>query len=126
MAGSSMLGRWRFVACLMLGLSLGGCSSWQVQSVTPKALLGHTAPDKVRLTLANGDELVVSHPRLAGDTLGGMADARPVQVPLNSIRRVATRHISLGKSVGLGLGVGLIAFITAAAATMGSMCGLGC
>ena len=121
MAGSAMLGRWRSLALLLLVLSLDGCSSWHVQSVTPDEFLSHTAPDKVRLTFANGNELVVSHPRLAGDSLGGSVGAHPVRVPLNNIRLVATRHVSWGRSVGLGLG--LIAILTAAGA---SMCGLSC
>ncbi len=57
--------------CLLLPAFLAGCSSWYVQEVSPQQLITEDQPEKIRVTLTDGSQMVLEQPRVSGDTLMG-------------------------------------------------------
>jgi hypothetical protein len=85
------------------GLVVCACSTWRVRDETPGHVIAQSQPERVRVTMLNGDEFVLLGPRLDGDSLSGVVmpdDAVgagrlttrrriPVTVALADVRHVA-------------------------------------
>lgn len=93
----------RVIAAGLLLVYLPACSSWRVESVSPRALIEATHPAQVRLSRADGTKQVLHRPSIAGDTLRGSA-LEPA-IPLADVRTVETRHGATGKSLLLVGGI---------------------
>jgi len=55
-----------------------GCMSWRAETVSPDQLITQSHPDEVRVTLSDRSKVELQNPTLAGDTLVGHRDARPM------------------------------------------------
>ena len=91
----------RLTCCLLLPAFLAGCSSWWVQEVSPQQLVTEDQPEKIRVTLTDGSQVVLEQPRVSGDTLVGCqlfevqgqqrcpSDLGAVSIPLSDVTGVA-------------------------------------
>lgn len=83
----------RMVAGLVLLVMFGnGCSAWHWQTDRPGAVLERKQPKRVRVMLPDSSKVMVWQPVIERDTLRGFAadtaDAEPLAVPLDRVRRV--------------------------------------
>ena len=100
------------IASLMLGLTLGACSNFRVDTPpTPAVVATNPKYETIRVKTRDARIVVVSEPRLERDTLfgysssGAFAADRPVALPVRDVEPVSTRHFNALKSVGLVVGV---------------------
>ncbi len=98
------------MAAFLLTIHLAACTSWRTESVTPAELIERDHPNKARVTTAAGNEMVLSHPFVDGDSLreGKIKKDAPTGIALQDIHQVATRGFSAGKTLALGAGVTLV------------------
>ena len=117
-------------------IQLGGCATpkrgWGVQEAAPERVIAEQAPDRVRVTKADGTRLEIWEPQVAGDSLVGRTllddtvwlvgrprpQMVPVSVPLEEIRRVEVPAVTTGQVVwGLmvfALGIAAMAVVLGA------------
>ena len=71
-------------------------------------------PTQLRVTRTDGQQFVLQHPVLRGDTLegawqlGGYGTPAPVRIALTDVRQVATRGFSSDRTVVLVIGLGAV------------------
>lgn len=111
---------------LLIAASVCACTKWQVQSVSPQRILSERQPDKIRVSRANGKNVVLNRPQIVGDSLYGLrspstgtptTDGREA-VTLGEIDSIAIRKSNpLGTAalVAAGAGVGLLILYIASA-----------
>ena len=100
----------------LLASSLTACTSWRVQiGWSPRELVSTEHPKVVRLTHADGSQVILHHPRLgAGESLAGVVDGAPSSVAVADVTQVAVREFSPGKTFPLvAATVALVAWIYA-------------
>jgi hypothetical protein len=131
------------LAAILSCQPLIGCSSWSAQTRPPQEIVQERHPDKVRVRLGDGRELVLEKPSIVSDSLVGgdptlsgwiqssssasdssegiqglprQSILEPMGVPVSSINQLAIRKVSASKTVGLvfGVVVGLAAIATIA------------
>ncbi len=100
----------RATTLVLMALCGAACHSWHTERVTPEAVLATHQPAKLRVTCTDGSRIVLKQPLLRGDTLVGIGqrprEQRDMRIALSNVQQVATRRLSLGRTVGLvGLGV---------------------
>ena len=94
----------RTVCAALIAAQLAGCTSWRAQPVVPSDMPGFVAAHPAspfRFTLGNGSEVVVSHARVAGDTVIGTSLGSQVRVAVSDIRMVARRRTNPWLTAGL-------------------------
>ena len=101
----------RPIACALLLCYLAACTSWHVETdVSPLQLISTKHPRVVRLTRADGSRMVLDKPRIAaGDSLAGDHYGKPSTVAVSDVTQVATPRFSAGKTIGLFLGLSVVA-----------------
>jgi len=106
---------------------LPACTVWQVQpGITPQQLIAARQPDAVRVTLPDRSQIVLDQPRITGDSVAGIVAGRDSSVAASNVTQVAIRQISGGRTVGLVLGLGLLAATIAAGVALSNICILQC
>lgn len=90
-----------------------GCSSWQVVSVSPRALVDSAHVSAVKVREKEGAKYVLEWPRIAGDSLiGTLATDQPADrrvkrlehgIPLAAVDRVAVHRSNRPGTVVLGV-----------------------
>src|SRR5947208_1062750 len=112
----------RPIACTLLLCYLAACTSWHVhEGVSPLQLISTKHPTVVRLTRADGSRMVLDEPRIAaGDSLAGVRHGLPSSVAVSDVTQVATSRFSAGKTIGLFLGLSVVAVGTAVIACLSS------
>jgi len=95
----------RVVAGVLLPVYLSGCATWKTQQVSPQQVVSQEQPDRMLVTLSSGEEIVVDQPRVSADTLSGLRDGVPMEIPLAEVTGVATRGVHAAKTTGLMVGV---------------------
>ena len=78
----------RFVASVLIPCYLAGCVSWKTQEVSPKQALEERPADEARLTLIDGNRIVMEMPRVVGDSLTGVYAGRQMAIPLTAVTEV--------------------------------------
>jgi len=99
----------RAVLLLFLLLNLTACQTWQSVSlgaISPAQLIEEDQPNRVRVTGGGVIDLEVVSPSVEGDQLVGAGD---VSVSLEDILRLEVRETSLGRSIGFGFLVAVVA-----------------
>jgi len=92
---------------LLLTLQGTACQAWHTEDVAPQAVLETHQPTQLRVTRTDGQQFVLQHPVLRGDTLegvwqvGGYGTPAPVRIALTDVRQVATRSFSSDRTVVL-------------------------
>lgn len=113
----------RLTCYLLLPAFLAGCSSWYVQEVSPQQLVTGEQPEKIRVTLTDGSQVVLEQPRVSGDTLMGCrifevqgqqrcpSDLGAVSIPLSDVTDVAIPKTNPVKVFVVVLVVGAFYFV---------------
>jgi hypothetical protein len=108
---------------LVLLLWLAGCHTWARATSRPAPAPSGAIEGRARATRADGSVLYLVGARVDGDTLRGQIDAAPgergpraVAVPVDSVRRLDVRRLSVGRTAALGGGGVLVALALALAA----------
>ena len=101
----------RAIAGTLLLCYLAACTSWHVEKeASPLQLISTKHPRVVRLTRADGSRMVLDEPRIAaGDSLAGVRHGLPSSVAVSDVTQVATPRVSAGKTIGLFLGLSVVA-----------------
>jgi hypothetical protein len=107
--------RRRCTATLLLVTLQGtACQAWHAEDIAPQAVLATQQPTQLRVTRTDGQQFVLQHPVLRGDTLegawqlGGYGTPAPVRIALTDVREVATRGFSSDRTVVLVIGLGAV------------------
>lgn len=122
-SGASRLGRPVALLCLLTAGAAPACTHW-ARSDSPAAdLVETTHPGRIRVTRLDGRTIVLSAPRIVGDSLVGIAQhagsgARPVPyaLPVADVRAVDTRRVKVGATIAVAAGLGVTAAVIIAAA----------
>jgi hypothetical protein len=108
-------GRWCCTAALLLVTLQGtACQGWHTEDVAPQEVLATHQPTQLRVTRTDGQQVVLQHPVLRGDTLegvwqlGGYGTPAPVRIALTDVRQVATRGFSSDRTVVLAACLGAV------------------
>jgi len=119
--------RRRAIALALLLWYIPACTTWQVaRGITPQQLIADKHPAKVRLSLAGNSQVVLEEPRVAGDSLAGFVNGKDSSVVASDVTQLAIRKVSNGRTVGLVVGLGLVAAAVAVGAALHNMCILDC
>jgi len=112
----------RPIAGTLLLCYLAACTSWHVEKeVSPLQLISTKHPGVVRLTRADGSPMVLDQPRIAvGDSVAGVHNGVQSSVAVSDVTQVATPRLSAGKTIGLFLGLSVVAVGTAVIACLSS------
>ena len=112
----------RAIACPLLLCYLAACTSWHVEKeVSPLQLISTQRPRVVRLTRADGSHMVLDQPGIAaGDSVAGVNNGVTARVAVSDVTQVATPRVSAGKTIGLFLGLSVVAVGTAVIACLSS------
>jgi hypothetical protein len=103
------------VAVMLMPL-LSGCQTWHPAVIGPHDLIGSEHPSAVRATLMNGEMVTLSSPAMSNDSIVS-TDAGGAAVAVEDARLLEVRQFSLVKTIGLAIGIGLIAVGWTRAAT---------
>ena len=86
----------RTVVLMLLPLMLA-CSTWT--SYPGPSATATELPDRVRLQLRSGDEIVLDRPAIEGDSVWlGLVDAAPARIPVLDVTNVEELRISTGRT----------------------------
>jgi len=119
--------RRRPIALALLIWFVPACTAWHVeQGVTPQQLIADRHPGAVRVTLPDRSQIVLDQPRITGDSVAGIVAGRDSSVAASNVTQVAIRQISGGRTLGLVLGLGLLAATIAAGVALSNICILQC
>ena len=83
---------------LLLATLSASCTSWRVQSVTPRELLAREHPSSVRIRETGGAVYVLASPQVQGDSLSGFVKHAPRRISLLMVENVAVRKFNLLKT----------------------------
>jgi len=120
--------RRRPIALALLLWYVPACTSWHVEKgVSPQQLIAARHPKAVRITLPDRSQIVLHQPsNAAGDSLAGIVDGKASSVAASDVTQIAILKVSGGRTVGLVVGLGMLAATIAAAVVLQSMCILQC
>lgn len=110
------------VAAGLGALCLSGCMTWRRSPDLPGDLLPRQPQKVVRARLHDGRRLVLNHPFIRSDSLGGTEElegvrATVVMVALKNVEYVEVSRLDVGRSVLLAAALGTTAILIANAAT---------
>jgi hypothetical protein len=74
--------------------------SWNTQEASPQQVLEDEQPDKVRVTLSDGSQVVLEEPEVSGDTLTGVATGQQRSIPLADVSALAVRKADASRTLG--------------------------
>ena len=90
----------------------GACTSWETRPESASAIVGDSAPERVRVTRTDSSRIVLVSPALARDTLRGLLEGsedRMVAIPVSGIQQLAVRDLDPLKTAGLIAGLLVLA-----------------
>jgi len=91
----------RLVLSTAITIQAVGCSSWQVQQVSPGAWIEAQHPPKVQVRHSDGARVTLRHPSVVGDSLVSAGRKDTVRVALADVHAVAVRKFSPLRTLGL-------------------------
>lgn len=109
----------RPIAYALLLWYLPACTTWHfADGVSPQQLIATRHPNAVRVTLPDRSHMVLQQPQIAaGDSLSGFHRGAPFSVPVSDVGCwVATRRVSIGRTLGLILGITTVVALIAGSA----------
>jgi len=116
----------RGVATLLMTVQLSGCTFWQVESLSPVAVV-ERQPESIRVQFGDERRQVLYKPAIRGDSLVGSrsydSKRHDRAFALTGVTKVETHHFSANRTVALVLGIAAIGF-AAAMIGMSTMQGL--
>ena len=96
------------VPAVGLAMLLQACASWQQPRQGDGGALKISSEHPLRVTLVNGNELLLSNPRVVGDSIVGELgySAERMAVSLKDVKRLQERRVSAGRTAAAGAGIG--------------------
>jgi len=111
------------VLVLFAAHSLTACTKWVATTTPLPALIAEQPPQKIRLNLADGTNVELSHPTIVGDSVvTGVAPSASRTLALTSITAIAVQRSNTLGTVGLFA----LAGVLVVAAIFIHDCGGGC
>ena len=124
--------RWRPMMLLVAGLGLAACATWQPATVPAPQVILEEQPSSVRLTLRDGERMVLDKPELRADSIIGeqtstttsrgpngrtvttVTDIQTRSVPLAAVSRLDVRHTNVAAAIFTTIPLGLAVMLLAA------------
>lgn len=108
----SPVNRRRLIPSLVLSaLLLTGCQSWSRVDMSPEAFLTEETPDRVRVTRADGEQLVLEAPVVRAGAI--VATAAPGAVLIEEIQALEVRRTDLLRTTLFALPTALVVALIA-------------
>jgi hypothetical protein len=112
--------RANIASLLVVAQGFTACTSWQVQTVTPRELIEQQHPKAVQIRVRGGPKYVLRTPRIEGDSIVGLVP-RTYQVPeglertvaIQTVDRIAVRKVDGLKVLWWVIGFPFVALIGA-------------
>ena len=106
------------IAAGLGALCLSGCMTWRRSTDAPAAIVARQPHKSVRSNLHDGQQLVLGHPFVRGDSLGGIQElgagnTMPVVVALKDVAYAEVSRVDVGRSVLLAAAIGTTAILIA-------------
>lgn len=102
----------RALAWGLIVILVSGCSTWHATRLAepaPGAPSARKLPGRIRVHLANGKKVDLTHVSADGDSLRGIGSRdRRLAYALKDVRALEVGHFSAGKTVLFVLGTGLV------------------
>jgi hypothetical protein len=109
----------RVVATILGAMMATGCMTWTRAPDRPETLLARQPELAVRVTKHGGQRIELSHPFIAGDSIGGttwnVQYGLRVMIPLKDVESVEVQRVSAGRTVLLLAAVGVTAAVVVGA-----------
>jgi hypothetical protein len=90
----------RTIVAAILIVTLTSCTTWKAVSITPANYIRMHDPDAVWIQLEDGSTLVLSRPRVIGDSLRGITAGAYRNVALTKVTRMRAQEHS-GKKTAI-------------------------
>jgi hypothetical protein len=88
----------RTIVAAILIVTLTSCTTWTAVSITPASYIRAHDPDAVWIQLEDGSTLVLSRPRVVGDSLRGITAGAYRNVPLSKVTQLRAQEHSKKKT----------------------------
>lgn len=126
---------------LLAAALLPACVTWKTDNVAPVQTLNEPSPRRLRVTLTDGSQVVLTSPRIKNDSLVGNAPAVKRQVNFSSgtdvpgrpagrmaialplVASTEAQRTHVGRSIATGTGVGVLIFGVVVMAAFSGGCG---
>ena len=105
----------RLSAPMLLTTFLPACMSWRTESAPPEQVIARDHPGRLRVERKDSTRVVLSQPRLSGDSLIGFQNKMESGMPLADVSSVAARKLDVAKTVGIPLAAFGLMFLIACA-----------
>lgn len=77
-----------------LTLAPAGCTGWRVYTVEPAQVIERARPDQARIYRREQPRLLVTQPRVVGDSITGFIEKAPFQVAVTDVTGVGVRRVN--------------------------------
>jgi hypothetical protein len=102
-----MMGRVHtFLVLIPVLIVSSGCVGWSRVDVDPETLVTRDAPERIRVTRSDGEQLTLESPEVRAGAL--VATAAPGAVLIEEVASVEVERISLWRSIGIAVPAALI------------------
>ena len=99
----------RPIGLLLVFGALAGCHT--MRDVAPSQLV-ESSVDHVWVTMADQSTVIVSAPRVMGDTLSGFVEGQYRELHLSDTRAIQQRVLAAGRTTALGVAIGAVTMTT--------------
>ena len=110
----------RVIAALLL-VQLTGCYSWHSTTISPSQVIAEEEPSNVRVTRTDGSQLTLADPFIRNRSIVSRLGQIGASVLLSDVSSLEVERFSVGKTVGLILGI-TVGFVVVLAAIYASSC----
>ena len=103
----------RVILPLTLLAFLSACHKWVPLEPPVAQAVAEEAPGTVRVTLADGSQVVLKEPHISGDSLVAFEDGKEPQTVallLEDVRQAEVRRTNVPATVGLVFGIAVVSF----------------
>ena len=106
------------LAALLLGLTLGGCTNWHVQTGSPSQIVRQpspgmrTPPHTIRVQKRDGEIVEIDQPKVVGDSIRGVL--RKVQgEPIGAVALSDVSRVETPQSDDVAAAIGIVLLVSA-------------
>lgn len=107
----------RHLAIVVIVIGASACTTWRQHGNAAEAVLGPRPVDDARITLVDGNVVILRDPRVVGDSVVGRqvssGVSNRVALCIANIRVIETRDIDYWRSAGLAVGTASVLLLTA-------------
>lgn len=100
--------QWLTAAALLPAWLLQACYAWQTQPVAPRQAIEQRPLDRARLVRADRSAIVLTGPRIRGDSIAGLIGMEERAVALRDVSAVQIQRFSAGRTIGV-VALGILA-----------------